>query len=111
MSDMKDRMKPHIIRYLESCAFGIWDGSQKADSHTSLCELYVFYHPEANEDIVHELTRKLTDHLDEEIDFPLNKAPRYNILWHEFYKKFIEYAGGNSNGIRAPRKRFTPRKD
>jgi len=91
--EMKEEMKPYIINYLESCAYGVWDGALKADSHARLCEIYCKYNIEADEDLIRSATRKLTDHLDEEIDFPLKKAPQYAILWHNFYRKFVTYAG------------------
>lgn len=89
---MKQEMKYYIVRYLESCACGINDGYQKADSHENLVAIYCKHHPSADEDLVRRNTRKLTDYLDEEIDFPLDRAPRYSVLWHKFYTKFAQYA-------------------
>lgn len=93
MSTMKQEMKPHIINYLISCSYGCWDGSLKATSHEALVDIYTNYEG-GDPDKIRFTTRKLTDHLDEEIDFPLTKAPNYNALWHKFYHMFIYYARG-----------------
>lgn len=88
---MKNRMKPVIIDYLVSNAYGCWDGGLKASRHEKLTKLWVEYEG-GDVDLVRSSTRKLTDMLDEEIGFPLDRAPDYDTLWLLFYEKFTQYA-------------------
>lgn len=98
--------------YLESNACGRWDGSRKADTHRSLCELFVSERLEVSPQkasalyvgsplnfekssliaLVRSSTTILTDNLDTEIGFPLDVAPNYNRLTPVFVDRFISLA-------------------
>ena len=83
-------MRPYICDYLMSCAVGSSDGYLKASSHEKLTKMFVG-HFGGEEDRVRQNTRKLTDHLEEEINFPLDTAPNYRVLWKKFFTRFIHY--------------------
>lgn len=92
--------------YLESNACGLWDGSLKASTHKSLCELFVSERLNISiadavtievdgnriSDLVRESTLLLTDNLDEEIGLPLETAPNYKKLTPMFVDKFLQLA-------------------
>ncbi len=93
--------------YLESNAYGMWDGARKADSHARLCELFVSkrlalevlsvapylkVEGEYLVSLVRKATLPLTDYLDEVIGFPLERAPNYKRLVPEFVGKFLQLA-------------------
>ncbi len=95
--------------YLQSNAHGRWDGSIKAGTHRMLCELFIserlgvstdraaslYFGSLLNHDRdslvsrVRRATTDLTDNLDKEIGFPLEKAPNYNKLTPLFVAKFL----------------------
>jgi hypothetical protein len=89
-----------VHRYLMSNAQGREDGAEKAARHLELCAFYVaVVHGYADPDDarrerhdewlrVHEATQALTDNLDEEIGFPLDRRPNYDILAPAFFKRF-----------------------
>lgn len=88
-----------IGRYLMSNAHGRWNGAEKALRHIELCKFYVaavrgFDDAEkvelSSEDFeaVHDLTKQLTDQLDEVIGFPLDSAPDYAKLEPLFFEHF-----------------------
>lgn len=95
--------------YLKSNAMGRQDGSLKAETHERLCRLFVseYFSIELDAadklsmtledkpsihvmDIVRKASRTLTDHLDEQIEFPLDMAPNYRRLTPKFVAKFKE---------------------
>ena len=89
-----------IHRYLMANAHGRWSGAEKAERHRELCSFYVAVvrghadperaareHRDAYE-AVHTATKALTDHLDEQIGFPLDSTPDYDALAPAFFKRF-----------------------
>lgn len=97
-----------IARYLMSNAHGRWDGAEKAQRHSELCSFYVATvrgvddvdmvrrgFPVCYENdyqAVHDATQALTDHLDEEIGFPLDSRPDYDKLTPLFFERFHSLA-------------------
>lgn len=89
-----------MTRYLMANAHGRWDGAEKAQRHQELCSFYVaiFHGYESTERAareqrasyvaVHAATQRLTDNLDEEIGFPLDRQPDYDALVPAFFKRF-----------------------
>lgn len=91
----------HMVhRYLLSNSKGRLDGAEKALRHLELCAFYVavvygYASPEeARQEHheawlkVHTATQALTDYLDEQIGFPLDCRPDYDLLAPKFFKKF-----------------------
>jgi hypothetical protein len=93
--------------YLKSNAKGRQNGALKADTHEKLCRLFVAKYfsiepDKADElnimvngekessiiDTIRSVSRELTDHLDEKIDFPLDMAPNYRKLTPKFITEF-----------------------
>lgn len=92
-----------IHRYLMSNAEGRWDGYEKATRHADLCCFYVAVvrgcetdevrrRHEDDYQLVHRKTQELTDHLDEQIGFPLKGRPNYDTLAPVFFRRFIALA-------------------
>ena len=91
-------MEHDIHRYLMSNAHGRWDGAEKAQKHTSMCNILVSVYTQQPLDevshtelwdIVHTTSQVLTDNLDTEIGFPLESRPDYNVLAPLFFERFI----------------------
>ena len=87
-----------VYRYLLSNSFGQWNGALKAHCHIELCRFYVAAYTGVRPDevyfssiaykAVHELTQKLTDHLDETIGFPTEEIPDFDKYGLLFFEKF-----------------------
>lgn len=98
--------------YLESNACGLWNGSLKADIHRKLCQWVVAKRLDIDidkasaltvdgrylVDDVRKATLSLTDNLDDEIGFPLDKAPNYKRLVPLFADKFTALTDGWFDG-------------
>lgn len=96
-------LQPQISKYLMSCSEGSWSGANKALTHIEMCQFYVAVYRgidpdrvrrynEADFKAVHTATQALTDHLDEEIGFPLMGKPDYDRLEPAFFERFHELA-------------------
>ena len=96
-------LQPMIGRHLASHAGCSWSSASKANAHEELCKFYVAvyrgidpdrvrrYHEDAYQ-AVHAATQALTDHLNEEIGFPLMGKPDYDRLEPAFFERFHELA-------------------
>lgn len=104
---MRNEMKKTIINYLLSNSVGCWDGNLKATMHEKLVDIYIKYLG-GDKDKLRENTRKLTDNLDTEIDFPLESLPNYGRLWGKFYTRFVELCDEVNDEILEDNLEFNP---
>jgi hypothetical protein len=91
-----------VYRYLLANSHGRWCGALKAQCHIELCKFYVAAVRGGDIDsvqlsgkdfqAVHVCTAALTDHLDEQIGFPLEATPDFEKYEPLFFEKFHELA-------------------
>ena len=91
-----------IRRYLLANTYGRLDGYEKAEQHLKLSSIFIvskmlcsIEKAESDENLmrIHDATRKLTDHMDKEIGFPiLDKEYDHDKLARKFFARFIDLA-------------------